>query len=179
MKIILLLFILTSCNAIKTISGGDTEINDDFFQVNELVIDYEGNWLSECVSDGIKLDYFTQLNFTNGVYNTDSIFFTTSSDCLGAQLLTDSGMGDAIIDRNNITMRVISRDITPDDTGIVTSFNSTTECGINSWTYSVATDVLGIDCLGRTRNYLGEYNLNIQVIDENTIIIDGTRYSRQ
>lgn len=74
MKILILLFLLASCNVIKAISNTSTEVPNDFSSSessSESTIDYEGYWQSDCVPDGISLDYMIYLSFANGGYEIE------------------------------------------------------------------------------------------------------------
>ena len=174
--------ILSSCNVFKTIMNQDSKISGDFFDspknsFESLVEDFEGNWVTDCFSNG-SADLLAELKFNNGEYHSKLSLYPLNSQCTGTLQLYLDENGYTDISGNILTIEVIERYVTLKDSTIVSFYNSSNSCGINSWSLDFQTDILGIECVYEKRDYLGKYNLEVNIINQQKLMINNNIYHK-
>lgn len=180
-QVILIIIVLTSCNAAEFAMDAQTRIDESTFRPRLTYEDLDLNgssWQTTCLNDG-SLDYYVNVTFTSTIIDSNSYFHTLNSNCGSATLFQDYRQSTYTADWYNTYNNPTVRQVTVFDAGYVSAFNSTTECGNGAWVASSAFNALAVNCLGVTRTNGVIVTSSYKVIDYNTVILDGRTYYRQ
>ncbi len=166
---------LVSCNVLKSITNGKTEIKDDFFE-KEFIEARDGSYITGCISDGSGLDYQTQVFNSNGFSTITTNYYGDGLGCSSTLYADEVVTGYYYGGYGETILEIESRDLT--SRVLATSFNSTVECGFNDWVDDSTKNILGVDCLGRTRTKGQKLGLETEYDEDGNVYIDGVFYQK-